>query len=61
LLADGAPTRRHLDWRWAALGIALAALVSFLIALAVIGGDDAPEPTPGSTTVPGASTTVTTP
>jgi hypothetical protein len=61
LLAAPAPSRRHLDWRWAALGIVLAALVGFLIAIAVRGGDDTPDPTPGSTTVPGATTTVSTP
>jgi hypothetical protein len=61
LLSDRPPTRRHLDWRWAALGIVLAVVVGFLIAIAVGGGDDTPDPAPGSTTVPGASTTVDTP
>jgi hypothetical protein len=61
LLADPAPKRRHVSWRWVVVLIALAAVAGVLIAIAVSGGDGAPDPAPGSTTVPGASTTVTTP
>lgn len=59
LIADRTP-KRHLDWRWAVVGVVAAAVIGFLIAIAV-SGDDAPDPAPGSTTVPGASTTVSTP
>jgi hypothetical protein len=61
LLTERPPSRHHLDWRWAAAGIVIAAVLGFVIAMAVRGGDDPPDPAPGSTTVPGASTTVSTP
>jgi hypothetical protein len=61
LIADRTPKRGHLDRRWALLGVVVAAVVGFLIAIAINGGDDAPDPAPGSTTVPGAPTTVSTP
>jgi hypothetical protein len=61
LITDRTPTRGHLDRRWALAGVVVAAIVGFLIALAVTSGDDAPDPPPGPTTVPGASTTVSTP
>lgn len=61
LVTDRSPARRHLDWRWAAVGIVVAAVVGFLVAIAVSGGDDAPDPAPGATTAPSATTIESTP
>jgi len=58
LLPDRTPPRRPLDRRWVIAGVVLAIVVSVLVAIAVRGGGDSPDPEPGSTTAPGASTTV---
>jgi hypothetical protein len=57
LLPTTSATRRALDWRWALAGVLVAAVVGFLIAIAV-GGDDSPSnPEPSVSTAPGATTT----